>query len=85
MLEIGKKYSRFNDRGHRISFPFEEPVGKYCGVMPSGWLRFILSDRRDCIINGGNYHQICDCGELIDESQPELVRTGMCEACLDAK
>lgn len=29
MLEIGKKYSRHDDMGARISFPFEETVGEY--------------------------------------------------------
>ena len=60
MLEIGKKYARFNDQGHRISFSFGEPVGEYLGIAPSGFLRFKLSADRECIVNGGNYEQVCE-------------------------
>jgi len=82
-MKINKKYARFNDEGHRISFSFGEPIGEYLGVVPSGFLRFKLTSDRECIVNGGKYNQLCECGELIDESQPQLVRTGMCESCLD--
>jgi len=60
MLEIGKKYARFNDHGHRISFSFNEPVGEYLGIVPSGFLRFKLSIGRECIVNGGNYELVCE-------------------------
>ncbi len=60
MLEIGKKYSRHDDKGDRISFPFDEDVGKYLGTVPSGFLEFKLSGTRTCIINGGNYEEIMD-------------------------
>jgi hypothetical protein len=60
MLEIGKKYSRHDETGARISFPFKETVGEFRGVMPNGFLDFKLSETRQCVINGGNYEEVTD-------------------------
>jgi hypothetical protein len=83
MLEPGKKYTRFNDKNERISFSFGEEVGEFLGIVPSGFLNFKLSGTRECIVNGGGYERLCDCGALIDPSYPDQQRTVMCESCLD--
>ncbi len=99
-LEIGKKYACFKHKhdgvfqqfvdsfdGDRVSFPFNEETGIFINVVKSGWLRFQLSGSRECIINPDDsyFELICDCGNLIDHTIPELLRTNLCEFCLDAQ
>lgn len=56
-MVIGKRYNRY-DKGHKITFPFKEVSGEFMGYSRNGWLKFKLSGKRTCSINGGHYKEV---------------------------
>jgi len=57
-MRYNKTYQRLDGNNNVITFPFREKVGIYKGVVKSGFLKFKLSGKMECIINGGKYREV---------------------------
>ena len=51
MLKPGQLYKRLNKDGKEMLFPFGYPVAIFIEIVPSGFLRFALGNKKECIIN----------------------------------
>lgn len=78
-MEIGKVYRAIPDiekcsrcghekRAKITLFPFNEEYGIFLGYCESGFGRFLLSGKREALMNGGSYEQVHDVDvKFVDE------------------